>query len=66
MKGATQPFDNKQREQVISIHAPVKGATVTAILKDYIIIISIHAPVKGATTALGNFEDVGEFQSTLP
>ena len=38
------------REQEVSIHAPVKGATLffdTEIKKDF---VSIHAPVKGATT----------------
>ena len=36
----------------ISIHAPVKGATLpTKKEKDNDIIISIHAPVKGATSA---------------
>jgi len=34
----------------ISIHAPVKGATVGSILFPAIDPISIHAPVKGATS----------------
>ena len=33
----------------ISIHAPVKGATMYARLRTRTIWISIHAPVKGAT-----------------
>ena len=39
---------------VISIHAPVKGAT-RIVLRAFMLkeIISIHAPVKGATRALG-------------
>ena len=35
--------------EVISIHAPVKGATFFWIDSVPICIISIHAPVKGAT-----------------
>ena len=34
---------------VISIHAPVKGATLYLLSYCYGIDISIHAPVKGAT-----------------
>ena len=33
----------------ISIHAPVKGATIPAFLRSMTGRISIHAPVKGAT-----------------
>ena len=51
---------------VISIHAPAKGATVNvlAIVKQYD--ISIHAPAKGATShgQLSNIEQI--FQSTHP
>ena len=36
-------------QQIISIHAPVKGATAAAISAAIIARISIHAPVKGAT-----------------
>jgi len=35
--------------QNISIHAPVKGATIYDISLKRLIDISIHAPVKGAT-----------------
>ncbi|OFU71328.1 hypothetical protein HMPREF3108_05690, partial [Streptococcus sp. HMSC10A01] len=35
--------------EVISIHAPVKGATLDALLDALNQYISIHAPVKGAT-----------------
>ena len=38
-------------QHVISIHAPVKGATIFGVLTAVIILISIHAPVKGATWA---------------
>ena len=34
---------------VISIHAPVKGATVCSLFLFLRLVISIHAPVKGAT-----------------
>ena len=34
---------------LISIHAPVKGATLRCNMGKHIPIISIHAPVKGAT-----------------
>ena len=33
----------------ISIHAPVKGATLKLVALDKRMTISIHAPVKGAT-----------------
>ena len=38
-----------QADVRISIHAPVKGATVATAAKDDAFGISIHAPVKGAT-----------------
>ena len=53
---------------MISIHAPVKGATINC-LKKYFpdLPISIHAPVKGATQTLTALEKlVGKFQSTHP
>ena len=34
---------------MISIHAPVKGATYSVSRQEYVLLISIHAPVKGAT-----------------
>ena len=40
---------------VISIHAPVKGATVVDSTLGRVVRISIHAPVKGATP--GSEED---------
>ena len=39
----------KAIDYVISIHAPVKGATYSAICDFDPVKISIHAPVKGAT-----------------
>ena len=51
----------------ISIHAPVKGATVGFCRCGHFIHISIHAPVKGATTnATIPFQMPIKFQSTLP
>ena len=51
MKGATQ-YDMYHRiHTAISIHAPVKGATWSAVTNaDIAYYISIHAPVKGATS----------------
>ena len=42
--GATSPAT-----PLISIHAPVKGATGVPYLDGEELVISIHAPVKGAT-----------------
>ncbi len=52
---------------LISIHAPVKGATRLVSCAHVLIQISIHAPVKGATLLLST--RMGEwflFQSTHP
>ena len=53
---------------VISIHAPVKGATGEKIVrKKNAWDISIHAPVKGATAVpLGIAANEAIFQSTHP
>ena len=37
---------------MISIHAPVKGATMLQKMKSVLLSISIHAPVKGATVKI--------------
>ena len=55
-----------QAKTVISIHAPVKGATSVqgfagAYRKDH---ISIHAPVKGATRVNSLFKELG-FQISI-
>ena len=50
MKGATAQIDSLVTARVVSIHAPVKGATMIRIPSDEIILVSIHAPVKGATS----------------
>ncbi len=39
----------------VSIHAPVKGATLGHWPEDHDISVSIHAPVKGATLCTGRF-----------
>ena len=36
--------------EIISIHAPVWGATTILFILSYVFTISIHAPVWGATT----------------
>ena len=51
----------------ISIHAPMKGATDTNIVRIPNFIISIHAPMKGATQGQGLFDfNALQFQSTHP
>ena len=50
MKGATAASaDDHLHATVISIHAPVKGATRDGLVSALDVNISIHAPVKGAT-----------------
>ena len=49
MKGATAPLLEHRQFEVISIHAPVKGATLGQYREQAVFDISIHAPVKGAT-----------------
>ena len=49
MKGATPGTHFKDKTVAISIHAPVKGATMQLLKIPWEIHISIHAPVKGAT-----------------
>ena len=51
---------------LISIHAPVKGATRDAWIVTHRMSISIHAPVKGATIAGSQAKAALRFQSTLP
>ena len=51
---------------VISIHAPVKGATSAGHPGRDGRYISIHAPVKGATKAMWALKVRRVFQSTLP
>ena len=52
MRGATTSALFFLWQIAISIHAPVRGATIRVIVRFLLfIIISIHAPVRGATTA---------------
>gem|GEM_PF-2782693 len=51
---------------VISIHAPVKGATSDLNRPLPMMGISIHAPVKGATSLSISWDFFGIFQSTHP
>jgi len=51
---------------LISIHAPVKGATATDVFTTGHIRISIHAPVKGATSRGSVLRYLLGFQSTHP
>ena len=50
----------------ISIHAPVKGATIISNQGHDLRVISIHAPVKGATGGYQGHVGFLGFQSTLP
>ena len=49
MKGATSLFLFDVIAILVSIHAPVKGATDDFDNQDELHKVSIHAPVKGAT-----------------
>ena len=51
---------------VISIHAPLRGATVTGCPYIHTTLISIHAPLRGATDPPPNYAMELLFQSTLP
>ena len=53
-------------EFTISIHAPVKGATLRQLAPQDNGTISIHAPVKGATSSSFSLLFEMAFQSTLP
>ena len=50
MKGATEASVKISRDDIVSIHAPVKGATrPDHHRRALVLVVSIHAPVKGAT-----------------
>ena len=68
MKGATISRSKRRRgAEIISIHAPVKGATPDMAQDGHLHLISIHAPVKGATEiAAAMFSQAAIFQSTHP
>ena len=56
-----------KNEDIISIHAPVKGATSDRFVIPVTIQISIHAPAKGATCIfIVPSAFIIPFQSTLP
>ena len=48
-------------DAAVSIHAPVKGATVICVRASRISRVSIHAPVKGATSAARGCRDDKSF-----
>ena len=50
-------------QQVVSIHAPVKGATKVVKGSMVVIDVSIHAPVKGATVLPGSL--VADFSVSI-
>ena len=52
MKGATLPLRIGRVTHIVSIHAPVKGATRRSAFLAPRPRVSIHAPVKGATHGL--------------
>ena len=51
---------------MVSIHAPVKDATIASCYLFVLHFVSIHAPVKDATEAGSVRMDVFKFQSTHP
>ncbi len=51
--------------EVVSIHAPVQGATGRVFRIGPVIDVSIHAPVQGATPLAKIFDRGLTFQSTL-
>ena len=66
MKGATARIGLERVEALVSIHAPVKGATNGPKLLQRDFIVSIHAPVKGATCSTAVRAMPAKFQSTRP
>ena len=51
---------------LVSIHAPVKGATSAAMRLGFFRCVSIHAPVKGATRRGGRLQDVRQVSIHAP
>ena len=64
--GATWPKLSSVVQLMVSIHAPVMGATGFGYDKDMTIDVSIHAPVMGATEAPKKSLMDALFQSTRP
>ena len=54
------------RQQIVSIHAPTRGATTLFAPYLQTRIVSIHAPTRGATAPLNTAAFVRMFQSTHP
>ena len=52
--------------RLVSIHAPVRGATLAVILEGRARVVSIHAPVRGATVGISCSRGLPLFQSTPP
>ena len=62
-----EEYYNAVQEQMISIHAPARGATCNRDWTGGSTKISIHAPARGATfRTIRCFFENGLFQSTLP
>ena len=51
---------------LVSIHAPVVGATANGRYVVRVMVVSIHAPVVGATGEMIKLMMESRFQSTLP
>ena len=65
-KGCDLILNNKLFICKVSIHAPVKDATVHLVICMLVLLVSIHAPVKDATVALIIMTLLLMFQSTHP
>jgi len=48
-----RPEQASMLSHIVSIHAPVRGATYNAPFEWYCLSVSIHAPVRGATFSAG-------------
>ncbi len=57
-EGCDHTLNGFVAEPIVSIHAPVKGATGTVIIQYQASRVSIHAPVKGATSHLLRLESL--------
>ena len=66
MKGATYISFGREKSPVVSIHAPVKGATVEVAEAVEEAAVSIHAPVKGATRGRRVTENISDVSIHAP
>ena len=67
MRGATTITAGRRYPIDVSIHAPVRGATIAVLMHWLKISVSIHAPVRGATRICIFIQSaVFMFQSTHP